>query len=274
MQGPLRTIFSLTVLALWALFGLGLASGAWTATHWALLIAGCACCLVIFREFAWVFNYGYGLTMFAGSVIVMAMHPTPAGLLIGGLAALFGVRMMQFTHARYAHRSYLDSEGRRHRAAAAVPLPLRIFMWVFVSWLMACELMALSFVAVDGRLSTWVLSGAALMAVGLALEAVADQQKQTAKRREPEGLVTHGLYARVRHPNYSGEILFQLGIIVSCLGAISGWWQTLLALLAPLYIILLMAWSARQLDESQQARHGANLAYAAWRERTGGLLPF
>jgi hypothetical protein len=63
-------------------------------------------------------------------------------------------------------------------------------------------------------------------------------------------------------------------VFVSCLGVVSGWWQTLLALLAPAYIILLMVWSARQLDESQQARHGANPAYRAWRANSGGLLPF
>ena len=273
MHGPLRTIFSLTVLALWALFGFGLVSGEWSSLEWLLLILGHIACLVIFLQFAWVFNYGYGLSMTTCAIAVMALYPTPAGLLIGTLAALFGLRMLQFTHTRYTRSAYSTSGGRKARAAGDVPLTAKLFLWVFVSWLMGCELMALGFVARAGDLSTWVLIGAALMVIGLVVETIADQQKQAAKSVDPEGYVSTGLYRTMRHPNYTGEIVFQLGLIISCLGAVQGWWQLALALLAPGYIVILMIWSSRSLDDSQQSRYGANPEWQRYRESTGGLLP-
>lgn len=51
--------------------------------------------------------------------------------------------------------------------------------------------------------------GVALWAVGLGLEAVADQQKD-AWRSRPENkgqFIQEGLWARSRHPNYFGEML-------------------------------------------------------------------
>jgi steroid 5-alpha reductase family enzyme len=273
MHGPLRTIFSLSILVLWVLFGIGLWSGQWTSTHWLLLGLAHACCLVIFLQFAWVFNYGYGLSVLACALALMALHPTPAGLLTGAIAALFGLRMLQFTHTRYTRSAYSTSGGRKHRQAPAVPVPFRIMMWVFVSWLMAGELMALAFIARDGALTPWVLAGAALMLAGLLMETVADQQKQSAKARDPEAFVSTGLYRLMRHPNYTGEIVFQVGIIVSCLGVVDGWWQLALSVVAPAYIVVLMVWSSGSLDESQQARFGADPAWQNYRARTGGLLP-
>ena len=57
------------------------------------------------------------------------------------------------------------------------------------------------------------------------LEAVADQQKQSAKALNPTAFVSTGLYARLRHPNYLGEIVFQVGLIVAAVvaGAADGW---------------------------------------------------
>ena len=103
MQGPLQILFSVTVLALWGLCGLGLAQGTWTPLQWSLLAAGHLCCLVIYRQFAWVFNYGYGLTMLVGSLVVVVQHPSPAGLVVAAMTGAFGLRMLQFTHARYVH---------------------------------------------------------------------------------------------------------------------------------------------------------------------------
>ncbi len=273
MHGPLRTIFSLTIVCLWVLFGIGMATGGWTATEWVLLGLAHLCCLVIFLQFAWVFNYGYGLSVLACALALIAMHPTPAGLLTGGIAALFGLRMLQFTHTRYTRSGYATSGGRKHRAAPAVPLPFKIFMWISVSWLMAGELMALGFVARVGTLTASAIAGAVLMLAGLAFETVADNQKQAAKAANPEGFVTTGLYRHMRHPNYLGEIVFQVGLIVCALGAAVGWWQVALALAAPLYIIVLMIWSSGSLDESQRARYGSDPDWLRYRAVTGGLLP-
>jgi len=274
MNGTMRNIFSATVLALWILFGVGMASGTWTATQWLLLTIGHICCLVIWLQFTWVFNYGYALTMIANSAAVMVLHPSVPGLVVGALTAVFGLRLLQFTHARYSSAQYLSSAGRQRRAVGEMPVVAKAMLWLFVAWLMGFELMALYFIAVSGALSATLWVGAALMLAGLVLETVADRQKQAAKARSPESCVMDGLYARIRHPNYLGEILFQAGLIICAAGALDGWWQWAVGVAAPCYIIVLMVWSAHSQDDSQQSRYGQDPAWQRYRASSGSLLPW
>jgi steroid 5-alpha reductase family enzyme len=273
MQGPLRIIFSLTVLAFWALFGIGLATGSWTAGQWVLLAIGHAVCLVIFRRFVHVFTYGYSVTMVLGPLAVLAMAPTPAAFAVTIPAMLFGLRLTAFIRNRNRSASYAASVRRQQESDAAVALPFRAFMWVAVSWLMAFELMPLLFVARAGAAGVDVIAGAAVMLAGLAIEGVADAQKQAEKGRDPAAFAREGLYRISRHPNYLGEIVFQAGVLVASVGAVSGPWQFLAAVLAPLYIITLMSFAGLEADRAQQQRYGSDPAYLRYRASTGCFLP-
>jgi steroid 5-alpha reductase family enzyme len=51
----------------------------------------------------------------------------------------------------------------------------------------------------------------ALYAVGVFLHFVADMQKYTALKLRPGHLITDGMFARCRNPNYLGELLIYLG---------------------------------------------------------------
>lgn len=273
MQGPLRIIFSLTVLAFWALFGIGLATGNWTGAQWALLAVGHGVCLVIFVRFVHVFTYGYSVSMLLGALAVAALAPTPAGLAVAVPAALFGLRLTHFVRQRNGSASYAASVARQVAADASIPLPFRVFMWLSVSWLMAFELMPLWFVARSGEPTAGVLAGAAVMLAGLAIEAVADAQKQASKAKDPSAFARDGLFRLARHPNYLGEILFQAGVIIAVLGAVSGAWELLVAVLAPLYIVTLMTYAGLEQDRQQQARYGGDPAYVRYRAATGLFLP-
>lgn len=273
MQGPIRIIFSVTVLGLWALFGIGLATGAWAPEQWLMLILGHLACSIIFVSFIYVFNYGYGLSLALVGIALLWLMPSAAAVLVGALAVAFGLRMLAFTHARYGAASYAANFARQQQASAAMPLPGKLMLWVFVSWLMSFELMALYFVASAGELTGWVVAGSLLMLAGLVVEGLADRQKQAAKDRNPAAFVSSGLFRWARHANYTGEILFQAGLILAGLGSVSGWWQLLCALLAPLYIIALMAYEAREAEAAQEQRYGADPAWRAYRARTGRLFP-
>jgi steroid 5-alpha reductase family enzyme len=273
MKGPLRIIFPLTILLLWTMFGIGLANDTWTPTQWLMLLLGHLCCLVIFIQFIYVFNYGYGLALAVIGLALLVLLPSLAAALVAVPAVAFGLRMISFTHQRYQAGSYAESLQRQNAASEAMPLPAKVMLWVFVSWLMSFELMPLFYVAQHGVLTPWVMGGALLMMAGLTIEAVADRQKQAAKLRDPSAFVTSGLFALARHPNYLGEIVFQVGLLIACLGSVSGWWQTLVAILAPGYIIILMAYSSLDLDRQQASRYGTDPAYQSYRKRTGRLLP-
>ena len=272
-MGPIRYIFPAFVLAMWVICGIGIANGQWTGIHWLMLGLAHLGCAIIFLNFVLVFSYGYGISMVLANGAVMAWQPTPAVLLIGGLGVLYGLRLTWFVYARYRTAGYATTRAKGEQANSGVPLPLRLFMWVSCGWLMAFLAMPAWVVAGAAGISSGVLAGGALMLAGLVLEAVADSQKQAAKAESPTRFVTTGLFARLRHPNYLGEIIFQVGLLVAAIaGGISGW-AIAAGMAGPLYIVILMYYAASDQDRQQSERYGQDPAYRAWRQQTHSLLP-
>lgn len=274
-MSPIRYIFSAFVLAMWVLCGIGVANGQWTGIHWLMLGLAHLACAIIFRNFVHVFNYGYGISMVLVNSAVMLWRPVPAVLLIGGLGMLYGLRLLWFVYARYRGASYGNMKASSERANAGVPAPFRVFMWISCSWLMAFVAMPAWVVAGEPGtgLATGVIAGAALMLAGLLLEAVADAQKQAAKAARPDRFVDSGLYASMRHPNYLGEIIFQLGLIVAATSAATGGWALAVGIVGPAYIAILMYFQALEQDRGQGKRYGQDPDWQAYRQRSGSLLP-
>ena len=271
-MGPIQYIFPLFVIAMWVVCGLGVAGGQWTGIHWLMLGLSHLACAIIFANFVLVFSYGYAFSMVLVNAALMVWRPEPAVLLVGGLGLLYGLRLAGFVYARYRSESYSTTRAKGERANGAIPLPLRLFMWVSCGWLMGFLGLPTWLAGIAG-LSTGVVAGAVLMLAGLVLETVADAQKQAGKAVHPGTFVTSGLYAWLRHPNYLGEILFQLGLVVVAVAAAPAAWQLAAGVVAPLYIIILMYYAARNQDAEQAERYGADPAYPAWRGRTSCLLP-
>jgi steroid 5-alpha reductase family enzyme len=230
-------------------------------------------CAIIFVNFVYVFSYGYAISMVLANAAVMALRPTPAVLLIGALGVAYGLRLGWFVWARYQSQGYSSTRAKGERTNAGVPLPLRLFMWVCCAWLMAFVAMPAWVAGEAATLSVGVVAGALLALAGLVLESVADQQKQSAKALAPTTFVQGGLYARMRHPNYLGEILFQAGLIVTSVAASGSWWSLLAGILGPLYIVILMYYAAHDQDEQQATRYGNDPAYREYRAASGCLLP-
>jgi steroid 5-alpha reductase family enzyme len=129
----------------------------------------------------------------------------------------------------------------------------------------------------DVGLTPVVAAGAALMGLGLVVEAVADRQKQAAKRTDPARWVSTGLFARTRHPNYAGEITVQTGLVVCAVGAslaTGAWgWAFVGLVLAPVYIVLLMLSATTGAELATQGRHGDDPDFQAYAASSGALLP-
>lgn len=271
-MGPIRYIFPAFVLAMWVICGVGVANGQWTGIHWVMLGLAHLGCAIIFANFVLVFSYGYGISMVLVNLAAMAWQPTPAVLVIGGLGVLYGLRLTWFVYARYRSPGYSTTRAKGERADSGVPLPLRLFMWVSCGWLMTFLAMP-AWVVAGAPLGAGILAGGALMLAGLVLESVADAQKQAAKAANPTAFVAGGLYARLRHPNYLGEIVFQAGLIVAAVAAATGTWALAAGVAGPLYIVILMYYAAHDQDHQQSQRYGTEPAYQAWRSRTSCLLP-
>ena len=124
------------------------------------------------------------------------------------------------------------------------------------------------------------LAGAALFALGLATETVADAQK-FAFKNDPANrgkFITTGLWALSRHPNYFGEILVWLGVAASAapaLNAQGGPGYAALALASPAMVTLLLtkASGVPILEASADQRWGGTPDYEAYKASTPVLVP-
>ena len=275
MQGPLfRIIFPLFVLTMWVTLGTWIVQDDWSGLNWLMLGTAALCCAIVFADFTSIFNYGYALTMTLLPLEVLILRDlSTASLLVGVIVILFGLRLLAFTQRRRTAESFAGGRAAARAVNDNVPTPVRVMLFVFVTTLMTFTGIPVYLVAVDGETTPWVVAGAVLMAVGLLYEAVADEQKQSAKAKNPGTFVRTGLWARTRHPNYAGEIVFQVGLGICALGAVSEWWQFVGAVVAPAYIVVLMCFSAKSGTARMAGRYGSDPEFQDYLGRSRSLLP-
>ena len=108
-----------------------------------------------------------------------------------------------------------------------------------------------------------IVLGAAvfLYAIGVCLMVGADAQKYFVLRARP-GLIEDGFFARTRNPNYLGEML-----LYAAFALLAGHWLP--------WVVLAWVWSGVFLPNMlrKDARMARHPGYAAYRARTGLLLP-
>lgn len=102
----------------------------------------------------------------------------------------------------------------------------------------------------------FLIVGFALSIFGLVYETIADHQKTTFKKKNPTKLITTGLWATSRHPNYFGEILVWWGTLIVVLPYLSG--ATYLVAFGPAFITVLLLFVS-----------GVNLLEKSWKEKYG-----
>ena len=77
------------------------------------------------------------------------------------------------------------------------------------------------------------------------------------------GLATTGVYARVRHPQYSGFIVVMVGFLLQ--------WPTLVTLV--LFPVMLLVYRRLAVREEREVREHFGVAYDTWAERTPRFVP-
>ena len=118
----------------------------------------------------------------------------------------------------------------------------------------------------------WV--GVVIMAAGIVLELIADMQKTAAKKKNSRRFVDTGLYRLVRCPNYLGELLLWLGVLVSGITALQGVWQWVLAVLGFILISWIMFSGARRLEIRQDKNYGDDPEYQEYVKSVPIIIPF
>ncbi|MGB0853364.1 MAG: DUF1295 domain-containing protein [Pikeienuella sp.] len=110
--------------------------------------------------------------------------------------------------------------------------------------------------------------GGAVAFAGLALEAIADHQLDAFKRTNAKGEICKtGLRAHVRHPNYTGEMIFWFGIWLIATEA-GAWWTAISPLLL-VFLLTKVSGAPMLMDSMSRSRPG----YVAYTKMTPAFLP-
>jgi steroid 5-alpha reductase family enzyme len=248
--------------------------GFWSPLNWGMLAVAAICCILVFKSFVYIFNFSYGLACILNGLLLAVWFGNAPAILLGGAMALYGMRLFLFTLFRVRSESYAPRVENAQKADAAMPFGIKIALLIQCSFLYCFHLFAIYIAGQVGYVTQTVLVGAALILAGTFIEGLADAQKQKAKARVADSFVSTGLFSRWRHPNYVGEILVQVGLIIVGLGAIPGGWANYVAVtVAPLYVILLMISECGRSDRYMELRYGEREEFKVYLARSGCYLP-
>lgn len=176
--------------------------------------------------------WGFGFGVIAWVLVGLSGNRHPAALLLAGLVTLWSVRLGVHLWLRHRRAEAEDPRYADMRARYGERWPTLSFWLVFmlqalVMWLIALPLhLSLGTVAADARVDgATVAFGAAVFAVGFVIEAVADAALARFKRDPAHAgrLLTTGLFAWSRHPNYFGESVLWWGFGLVAFGLCGQW---------------------------------------------------
>ena len=226
----------------------------------------------------WFFSVGYACSVIAmvGITGVVARdHLTPLAVIQLLLLALWGVRLAIFLVTRERAASYAK---RPEADRATMSAPVRLAIWIMCLLLYPAMITPAVLAAqASGPTGVWtVISvvGLAILASGVAVEALADRQKQRAKSVDPARFVATGLYSWVRVPNYLGEIMVWLGSLLAGAYALTTPLRWVVALLGFGCLVFIMLGATRRLERTQTERYGDESAFQTYVSTVPVLVPW
>lgn len=232
-----------------------------------------------FHMYIWFFSVGYGLSIAGiGAALLIGFHKsiTLAELLSCLLLITYGLRLGGYLLYREikseAYRKVLSPEMDRSKK---MPMGAKLVLWFVCALLYILMTSPFYFRLANHAapdIMLWI--GLAVMACGVALELIADLQKSAAKKKNSRRFVDTGLYRIVRCPNYLGELLLWLGMLLTGITALRGVFQWVAALLGFVLIVWVMFSGARRLEIRQDRNYGTDPEYQRYVKEVPIILPF
>ena len=199
----------------------------------------------------------------------------PRDLVLTALAALWAARLAYYLARRnlghgedYRYQAMRAKQGSD--AAFARWSLTRVYgLQGLIAWFVSLPVQ-IGQIGGDGSLGALGYLGIAIFCFGLGFEAIGDAQLRTFKA-DPANkgrLMTKGLWAWTRHPNYFGDAALWTGLTLIALEAPLGW----LTILSPVLMAhFLVNVSGKALLERGMAKKYPE--YAAYRQSTSGFFP-
>ena len=231
-----------------------------------------------FKNYVWFISLGYGFSIAAQGVAMMIMQGTE--LTVGTILAcvlfvLYGIRLGGYLAIReFGKSSYKKNMQGEIKDGKTVPFGVKVAIWTSCAALYVTQVSGVFYRLLNAAEdNAWIFIGSAVMLLGVTLETVADIQKNAAKKVNPRRFVDTGLYRIVRCPNYLGEMIFWTGVVITAIGAATGW-QWLVIAIGYIGIIFVMFSGARRLEIRQDKNYGADPEYQKYVATVPILLPF
>lgn len=209
------------------------------------------------------------------TVLLLVFSPglDPRNIILAAIVVIWAARLGSFLFARN-RRSGTDDRFDEIKTSKLRFLSVWTVQGLWVSLTAAAAWISLSS-STQAPLdwTTWV--GLAIWIVGFAFEVTADQQKSHFKADPSnEGrFIQSGLWSLSRHPNYFGEILLWIGVLIIAIPVLQGWqW---ISLLSPIFVIVLLTRVSGipLLEQKAKRKWGDDPEYQAYRARTSLLIP-
>ena len=211
----------------------------------------------------------------AATTFVLATGSTPSwrGWVLDALVTVWGLRLTWHLARRVSSSEHDDPRYEDYLGGSVADVPfVRVLMKVFGLQGLLVAIVALPLAVGVSRPASalWVVViGAALWLVGLVFEAVSDAQL-SAYRADPHRppLLTTGLWAWSRHPNYFGDFCVWWGLwLVAAPGTAIGW----ISVLSPVVMswILIRVSGVRLAEQRMAGRPG----WTEYRSRTAIFVP-
>ena len=241
-----------------------------------------AICMVVsaigFKNYVWFISLGYGFSIAAQGIAMLILYGsslTLGTIITCVLFILYGLRLGGYLAIReFGGSSYKKNMKGEIKDGKTVPFGVKIAIWTSCAILYVTQISGVFYRLFNAvQDNVFVFIGAGIMLLGVSLETAADIQKNNAKKINPKRFVDTGLYRIVRCPNYLGEMIFWTGVLVSGIGAVTGW-QWVVVAIGYIGIIFVMFSGARRLEIRQDKNYGNDPEYQKYVTTVPILLPF
>ncbi|MBP3338976.1 MAG: DUF1295 domain-containing protein [Lachnospiraceae bacterium] len=232
-----------------------------------------------FYKYIYFISIGYGFSIAAIGIAlpIMFFDDLSVGTIIASLLFIvYGCRLGGYLLLReLKSAAYRQTMKTEIKDGKDMKIFVKCAIWVTCALLYVCQVSPVLF-----RLMNWegtdacCIIGVIIMALGIALESLADYQKSQAKKINPKRFCDSGLYKIVRCPNYLGEVLFWTGVFISGVNVLEGVWQWLSAIFGYICIVYIMFGGARRLEIRQNKNYGSMEDYQKYVKTTPILIPF
>ena len=245
---------------------------------WLLFAAAMVISSIGFKNYVWFISLGYGFSIAGEGLLMLLLYRE--GLSLGTILCcllfiVYGCRLGGYlAYRELKSTSYKKNMTGEIKDGKTIPFGVKVAIWVTCALLYILQVVPVMYrLHNDSGSNAFTYIGAAIMLFGIVFESAADLQKNAAKKINPRRFVDTGLYRIVRCPNYLGEIIFWTGVLISGIGAVSGW-QWIVVAIGYIGIIFVMFSGARRLEIRQNKNYGNDPEYQKYVKTVPILLPF